>query len=72
MGDGIGSTGWSQVNVQVPHKLAEDIEKLIKTLGVSRAAFLYTAFFWWAMYIKPPRKYLPAIEAASPQKLIQS
>jgi hypothetical protein len=72
LGDGVGSTGWAQVNVQVPKELADRIEKIIMTLDISRAAFLYTAFFWWAMYIKPPRKFLPAIEAAASPKLIQS
>lgn len=72
MGDGLGSTGWAQVNVQVPKKMADDIEKLVKTLGVSRAAFLYTAFFWWAMYMKPPRKYLPPAPATAALPIAQS
>jgi len=68
VGDGVGSTGWAQVNVQVPKEMADDILKHVKTLGVSRAAFLYTALFWWAMYMKPPRKYLPhALPAATAQ-----
>lgn len=51
-----GRTGWEQVNMQLPYDLAEEVESVARTCGVSRAAFCYTAIFWWVQYIYPPAK----------------
>lgn len=54
-----GRTGWEQVNMQLPPKLADSVTKTSKDCGVSNAAFCYTAIFWWVQYIYPPEKMMP-------------
>ncbi|QOT82259.1 hypothetical protein [Cupriavidus basilensis] len=54
--DGVaGRTGWEQVNIQLPPELAEQVEHAARGVGVSKAAFCYTAMFWWIQYIYPPK-----------------
>ncbi|RWA52427.1 hypothetical protein AU476_17840 [Cupriavidus sp. UYMSc13B] len=50
-----GRTGWEQVNIQLPPDLAERVEIAAVTAGISKAAFCYTAMFWWIQYIYPPK-----------------
>lgn len=54
-----GRTGWEQVNMQLPPKLADLVAKTSTECGVSNAAFCYTAIFWWVQYIYPPEKMMP-------------
>jgi hypothetical protein len=54
-----GRTGWEQVNMQLPPKLAEQVISTAQECGVSNAAFGYTAIFWWVQYIYPPEKMMP-------------
>jgi hypothetical protein len=54
-----GRTGWEQVNMQLPPKLADLLTKTSTECGVSNAAFCYTAIFWWVQYIYPPEKMMP-------------
>lgn len=51
----VAATGWTQVNVQVPAPMKEKIIAIAKTNGVTNSVFVYTAMFWWAMYIMPAR-----------------
>lgn len=50
-----GRTGWEQVNIQLPPDLAERVEIAAVTAGISKAAFCYTAMFWWIQYVYPPK-----------------
>lgn len=54
-----GRTGWEQINMQLPPKLADEVSKTSDDCGVSNAAFCYTAIFWWVQYIYPPEKMMP-------------
>ena len=54
-----GRTGWEQINMQLPPKLADEVSKRSDECGVSNAAFCYTAIFWWVQYIYPPEKMMP-------------
>lgn len=54
-----GRTGWEQVNMQLPPKIADAVAKSAGECGVSNAAFCYTAIFWWVQYIYPPEKMMP-------------
>lgn len=54
-----GRTGWEQVNMQLPPKLAKSVTTASTECGVSNAAFCYTAIFWWVQYIYPPEKMMP-------------
>lgn len=60
-----GRTGWEQVNMQLPPDLAAEVEQAAEICGVSRAAFCYTAIFWWVQYIYPPSKMLGGSGAAN-------
>jgi hypothetical protein len=60
-----GRTGWEQVNMQLPPDLAAEVEQAAEICGVSRAAFCYTAIFWWVQYIYPPSKMLGSSGAAA-------
>jgi hypothetical protein len=53
-----GTTGWVQVNIQLPQELAESVAKVASVCGVSNACLCYTAIFWWVQYIYPPGKML--------------
>lgn len=53
-----GKTGWEQVNMQLPPKLADQVSKTATECGISNAAFCYTAIFWWVQYIYPPEKMI--------------
>lgn len=55
IGGKAGTTGWVQVNIQIPADLAEAVELVSETVSVSKAALGYTAMFWWCQYIYPPR-----------------
>ena len=54
-----GRTGWEQVNIQLPPRLAENVTNTARGCGVSNAALAYTAIFWWVQYIFPPEKMMP-------------
>lgn len=54
----VGRTGWVQVNIQLTRELAEQVERLATSCGVSKACFCYTAMFWWVQYIFPPNKMM--------------
>lgn len=60
-----GRTGWEQVNMQLPPDLATEVERAAEICGVSRAAFCYTAIFWWVQYIYPPSKMLGSSSSSS-------
>lgn len=49
------ATGWCQVNVQTTASMKEKITAIAKTTGVTNSVFVYTAMFWWSMYIMPAR-----------------
>ncbi len=51
-----GTTGWVQVNIQIPADLAEQCEAISEAVGISKAALGYTAMFWWCQYIYPPAR----------------
>lgn len=61
------ATGWVQINVQVPPKLKAEVEKVAKTEGVSAAAVAFTAMFWWAQFVMPPKVVQPAKDEAGSQ-----
>lgn len=50
-----GRTGWEQVNIQLPPDLADRVDRAAEASGVSKAAFCYTAMFWWIQYVYPPQ-----------------
>jgi hypothetical protein len=54
-GGQIAATGWIQVNVQTTKELKEKVIAVAKTNGVTNAVVVYTAMFWWAMYIMPAK-----------------
>lgn len=56
-GVGMGTTGWEQVNILLTPDLAAEVEKTALDCGQSRAAFCYTAIFWWVQYVFPPAKF---------------
>lgn len=51
-----GTTGWSQVNIQLTPQLKEQVTQVAGVCGVSNACLCYTAIFWWVQYIYPPAK----------------
>lgn len=51
-----GKTGWEAVNMQLPPELAERVEHAATLAGVSKAAFCYTAMFWWVQFMYPPAR----------------
>lgn len=60
-----GATGWSQVNIQLPHELKERVTSVASVCGVSNACLCYTAIFWWVQYIYPPAKMVGSNQAAA-------
>jgi hypothetical protein len=56
-GGNIATTGWEQVNLLLTHELAEEVTKVAEHCGHSRAAFCYTAIFWWVSYVFPPAQF---------------
>jgi hypothetical protein len=55
-----GTTGWSQVNIQLPPELKERVTNVASICGVSNACLCYTAIFWWVQFIYPPGKMVGA------------
>ncbi|MDR5777006.1 MULTISPECIES: hypothetical protein [unclassified Caballeronia] len=51
-----GTTGWSQVNIQLTPELKERVTNTAEMCGVSNACLCYTAIFWWVQFIYPPSK----------------
>ncbi|MGP8437791.1 hypothetical protein ACT2FY_38870 [Paraburkholderia fungorum] len=51
-----GTTGWSQVNIQLTPELKERVTATADMCGVSNACLCYTAIFWWVQFIYPPAK----------------
>lgn len=51
----VAATGWCQVNVQITAGMKEKITAIAKTTGVTNSVFVYTAMFWWSMYIMSAR-----------------
>lgn len=51
-----GTTGWSQVNIQLTPELKERVTTTAEMCGVSNACLCYTAIFWWVQFIYPPSK----------------
>ncbi|KMY85167.1 hypothetical protein BUMB_02034 [Candidatus Paraburkholderia calva] len=49
-----GTTGWSQVNIQLTPELKERVTATADMCGVSNACLCYTAIFWWVQFIYPP------------------
>ena len=47
-------TGWQVVNVSVSEELKIRVVNISKLHKVSAASFVYTAMFWWVMYVMPP------------------
>ena len=45
--------GWKQLNVVVGSELAGRVDGMAKQLSLSRAAIVYSAFYWFARYIAP-------------------
>lgn len=52
-GTEVAATGWRQINVLVPAAVKERVSAIAATNGVTNAVVVYTAMFWWAMYIMP-------------------
>lgn len=55
-GDSRQKTGWVLVNVHLPRELAGAVRRDAERLEVSIASYLYTALYWWARYVYPPRR----------------
>lgn len=51
-----GTTGWSQVNIQLTPELKDRVTNTADMCGVSNACLCYTAIFWWVQFIYPPSK----------------
>lgn len=45
--------GWAQINVLVANDIAGKVAGLANQLGISRAALVYTALYWFARYMRP-------------------
>lgn len=58
LGESSGLTGWSQCNVRLPLGIAEKVKAVAITYDQSSAAVCYTAMFWWAQYVYPPKVVL--------------
>lgn len=48
------SAGWAQFNALVPEELAGKLAGVAMVSGISRAALVYTAVYWFARYMRPP------------------
>ena len=46
--------GWRQLNIYLTPQLSAQLIGLEAHTGLSRAAILYTALFWFAKYMRPP------------------
>lgn len=62
--DGIAKgTGWIQINIQITtelhEKVKEQAEAIKATHGVTLASYVYTALYWWCVYVYPPVKKAP-------------
>ncbi|TCK31789.1 hypothetical protein B0G84_8843 [Paraburkholderia sp. BL8N3] len=60
-----GTTGWSQVNIQLTPELKERVTTTAEMCGVSNACLCYTAIFWWVQFIYPPAKMVGSGAAKS-------
>ena len=56
-GNNVGTTGWEQVNILLTPQLAEEVQQVAINCGVSKAAFCYTAIFWWVTFVFPPAQF---------------
>ena len=58
LGESTGLTGWVQCNVRLPEDLRARVVAIAETHNQSNAAVCYTAMFWWAQYVYPPKVVL--------------
>lgn len=58
LGESDGLTGWTQCNVRLPYDVAEKVKAIATTHDQSSSAVCYTAMFWWAQYVYPPKVVL--------------
>jgi hypothetical protein len=56
-GSTVATTGWEQINILLTVELAEELGKAADACGQSKAAFCYTAIFWWVSYVFPPAQF---------------
>ncbi len=47
-------TGWMQVNMRLPQKIAQDLERLSHEQDTNLSVVLYTMLYWYTWFIYPP------------------
>ena len=56
-GSTAATTGWEQVNILLSPEVAAEVKNVANACGQSKAAFCYTAIFWWVSYVFPPAQF---------------
>ncbi len=47
-------TKWMQVNMRLPQKEAQDVERVANEEGIDMVVALYTMLYWYTWFIRPP------------------
>ncbi len=48
------TTGWMQVNMRLPQKIVQDLERLSREQDTNISVVLYTMLYWYTWFIYPP------------------